>query len=78
MSNKLLNDCLVTFIERDIFSNVNEDAIIYTFMNMRKRKAYFHEYKEAQSKSFRLDSNCNILFMKDFLSLLEFFMLKSC
>jgi hypothetical protein len=39
MSDELLNNCLVTFIERDIFSNVSDDTIIHTFMNMRKRKA---------------------------------------
>jgi hypothetical protein len=38
MSDRLLNDCLVTFIERDIFSYVSEDDIIHTFMAMRKRK----------------------------------------
>jgi len=38
MSDRLLNDCLVTFIERDIFSSVSEDDIIHAFMAMRKRK----------------------------------------
>ena len=39
MGDELLNDCLVTFIEREIFSNISEDDIIHTFMAMRKRKA---------------------------------------
>jgi hypothetical protein len=39
MSENLLNDCLVTFIERDIFSNVSEDDIIHLFMAMKKRKS---------------------------------------
>jgi hypothetical protein len=39
MSDKLLNNCLVTFIERDIFSNVSEEDIIHSFMTMKKRKA---------------------------------------
>jgi len=39
MSDRLLNDCLVTFIERDIFSTVSEDGIVHAFMAMRKRKA---------------------------------------
>jgi hypothetical protein len=34
----LLDDCLVTFIERDIFFEVNEDDIIKTFMSLRKRR----------------------------------------
>jgi hypothetical protein len=38
MSDRLLNDCLVTFIERDIFSSVSEDDIIHAFVAMRKRK----------------------------------------
>ena len=39
MCDELLNDCLVTFLEREIFSNISEDDIIHTFMAMRKRKA---------------------------------------
>jgi len=38
MSDRLLNDCLVTFIEHDIFSSVSEDDIIHAFMAMRKSK----------------------------------------
>ena len=30
MCDKLLNDCLVTFLEREIFSNISEDDIIHT------------------------------------------------
>ena len=38
MDDELLNDYLVTYIERDIFFKVNEDDIIKFFMAMRKRK----------------------------------------
>ena len=38
MGDNLLNNCLVTFIERDIFLRVSEDDVIETFMSMRKRK----------------------------------------
>jgi len=38
MRDSLLNDCLVTFIERDIFFEVDEDDIIKTFMSLRKRR----------------------------------------
>jgi len=38
MCDKLLNDCLVTFLEREIFSNISEDDIIHTIMAMKKRK----------------------------------------
>jgi hypothetical protein len=37
MGDSLLDDCLVTFIERDIFFEVDEDDIIKTFMSFRKR-----------------------------------------
>jgi hypothetical protein len=37
MGDSLLDDCLVTFIERDIFFEVDEDDIIKTFMSLRKR-----------------------------------------
>jgi hypothetical protein len=38
MGDSLLNDCLVTFIERDIFFEVDEDDIIKTFMSLQKRQ----------------------------------------
>ena len=34
MRDSLLDDCLVTFIERDIFFKVDEDDIIKTFMSL--------------------------------------------
>jgi len=38
MGDSFLDDCLVTFIERDIFFKVDEDDIIETFMSLRKRR----------------------------------------
>lgn len=38
MSDSLLDDCLVTFIEREIFFSVNEDDIVEIFMAIRKRR----------------------------------------
>lgn len=38
MSDEYLNDCLIIFVERNIFSKVNEDDIMESFMAMRKRK----------------------------------------
>ena len=38
MGDSLLDDCLVTFIERDIFFEVDEDDIIKTFMSIQKRR----------------------------------------
>ena len=37
MRDSLLNDCLHTFIERDIFFQVDVNDIINTFMSFRKR-----------------------------------------
>ena len=36
MSDDRLNDCLVTFIERDVFMEVSEDDIVDAFMAMQK------------------------------------------
>ena len=38
MSDSLLDDCLVTFIERDILEDVDEDGVVKTFMAIRKRR----------------------------------------
>jgi hypothetical protein len=38
MGDSLLDDCLVTFIERDLFFKVDEDDIIETFIAFRKRR----------------------------------------
>jgi hypothetical protein len=46
MGDSLLDDCLVTFIERDVFSKVKDDDIIETFMAMKKR------YPEKRKKKF--------------------------
>jgi len=38
LGDALLDDYLVTFIERDIFFGVDENDIIKTFMNFRNRR----------------------------------------
>ena len=38
LGDSVLDDCLVTFIERDIFFEVDKDDIIETFMSLRKRR----------------------------------------
>jgi hypothetical protein len=44
LGDDILDDCLVTFIERDIFLEVDEDDIIRTFMALRKHRPekYLH------------------------------------
>jgi hypothetical protein len=43
MSDCLLDDCLLTFIEQDIFMNVKEDDIIDTFMVIRRRSLHMRK-----------------------------------
>ena len=38
MGDIVLDDCLVTFVEQDIFFEVNEDDIIKIFISLRKRR----------------------------------------
>ena len=38
LGDTILDDCLLTFIERDIFFQVDEDDIIETFMSLKKRR----------------------------------------
>ncbi|KAL6659901.1 hypothetical protein ACP70R_002023 [Stipagrostis hirtigluma subsp. patula] len=37
MGDQLLNDCLITFIEREFFKQVNDDAVIARFQAMKER-----------------------------------------
>ena len=38
MGDQLLSDNLLVFIERDLFSNVSDEVIVYHFQNMRTRR----------------------------------------
>ncbi|XP_075098806.1 uncharacterized protein LOC107772456 [Nicotiana tabacum] len=38
MGDQYLNDCLVCYIERDVFTNVSNDVIIDRFQNMKARR----------------------------------------
>ncbi|KAG5573775.1 hypothetical protein H5410_063541 [Solanum commersonii] len=38
IGNQYLNDCLVCYIERDVFINVSNDVIIDRFQNMKTRR----------------------------------------
>ncbi|KAL6521902.1 hypothetical protein OROMI_031779 [Orobanche minor] len=40
MGDQLLNDCLVTFLERDLFVNVNDEDVIEDFEIMKPRRQY--------------------------------------
>jgi hypothetical protein len=40
MDDSLLDDCLVTYIERDTFSKVDEEDVIETFMAMTRRRPH--------------------------------------
>jgi hypothetical protein len=43
MGDGLLDDCLVTFIERNIFFEVDEDDIIKTFISLRMRRIKYSQ-----------------------------------
>ena len=38
MGEQYLNDCLVTYIEREFFLQVSDDAVINRFQNMKERR----------------------------------------
>lgn len=38
MGDQLLNDCLVTYIENDVFANVSNEDIMQQFQNMKNRR----------------------------------------
>jgi hypothetical protein len=38
MGDSYLNDCLVTYIERDVFNNIDNESIIKRFQNMKTRR----------------------------------------
>ncbi|XP_075085086.1 uncharacterized protein LOC142168319 [Nicotiana tabacum] len=38
ISNTFLNDCLVCYFEKKVFTNVSNDAIIDRFQNMKARR----------------------------------------
>jgi hypothetical protein len=44
MRDSLLDDCLVIFIERDIFFEVDEDDIIKTIMSLQKHRKNSQKY----------------------------------
>ena len=40
MGNAWLNDCLVTYIERDIFETISNEAIMQRFQDMKIEECY--------------------------------------
>lgn len=40
ISNEWLNDCLITYIEKDVFDSVSNNAIMYYFHDMKLIKDY--------------------------------------
>ncbi|KAL8507203.1 hypothetical protein ACS0TY_017928 [Phlomoides rotata] len=38
IGDQILNDCLVTYIERDVFSKISNDDILNHFQNMKTRQ----------------------------------------
>ena len=42
IGDQFLNDCLVTYIEKDVFSQVNDDDIMNHFQRMRPRRGQLY------------------------------------
>ncbi|XP_057550558.1 uncharacterized protein LOC130828611 [Amaranthus tricolor] len=38
MGEQLLNDCMISFLEKDLFLNFSNDAIVHRFQNMKTRR----------------------------------------
>ena len=38
MSDLWMNDCLVAYIEKDIFNSIEDEAIMQRFQNMKTRR----------------------------------------
>ncbi|KAL6549721.1 hypothetical protein OROMI_020209 [Orobanche minor] len=38
MGDQLMNDCLIPYIEKDIFVNVTNEAIIERYQKMKERR----------------------------------------
>ncbi|KAL7239789.1 hypothetical protein ACSBR2_005625 [Camellia fascicularis] len=38
MGNQWLNDCLVTYIEKDVFDSVDNEFIMQRFQNVKSRR----------------------------------------
>ncbi|KAL7254698.1 hypothetical protein ACSBR1_008946 [Camellia fascicularis] len=38
MGDQWLNDCLVTYIEKDVFDSVDNELIMQRFQNMKSRR----------------------------------------
>ena len=38
MKDEKMNDCLLAYIEKDIFNNIDNEAIMQRFQNMKNRR----------------------------------------
>ena len=38
MGDEWMNDCLVTYIEKDVFDSITDDAIMERFQQMKTRR----------------------------------------
>ena len=44
MCDSFLNDCLVCYMEKDVFDSVSNDSIMYPFQKMKKRTIVIVDY----------------------------------
>ncbi|KAM7474856.1 hypothetical protein LguiB_022099 [Lonicera macranthoides] len=38
MGDEFMNDCLVTYIEQEVFNNINKEEVLQYFQNMKNRR----------------------------------------
>ena len=42
MCDQWMNDCLVTYIEKDVFDSITNEDIMLRFQNMKTRRIHCH------------------------------------
>ncbi|KAL7200857.1 hypothetical protein ACSBR1_032725 [Camellia fascicularis] len=61
MGDQWLNDCLVTYIEKDVFDSVDNELIMQRFQNMKSRRGV-----EVKSfNGFWVDGSSRYIFLLD-------------
>ena len=63
-----MNDCLVTYIERDLFDKIDNEVIMYWFQNMESRRGQFNVRKPVNLLVFRITHLYIILTKQNLLS----------
>ena len=52
MGDQWMNDCVVTYIERDLFDKIDYEVIMYRFQNMKSRRGQLYCMKVSKFINF--------------------------